>query len=237
MAITFDAVSTSAIFDDIVSSLTWSHTVGAGDNRALVVGVRTRTNNLDPSTDGDVLSVTYNGLSLALGGKTQFLSAAGGYMTAEAWVLAPPPVGTANVVVTMVGVPRRGSAVGLSFFGVRQSTPIEASGSTTGDAVTTFSATVTTLTANAMTASFAYSAAAIATLNAGPTQRDNVDVGGDVSVSATQAVASPASTSATWDTGIDAQSYAALAVSIAEAVGAAGDIPAFGRYRIAGARR
>ena len=163
-------------------------------------------------------SVTFNGTSLTFAGETQFLEAGGEYQNVEVYVLVAPPVTTANIVVTMLGTPTRGSAVGLSFFGVRQTTPIEATGSTSGTlvgAVDTFSATVTTLTANALVAAFAYTSAGTATLGAGPIERDNVDVGSDRSVSATQLVTSPASTSATWTLGTLTQRYAALAVSIA----------------------
>ncbi len=75
-AITFDSASNA--IGNAVSSLTWAHTVGAGNNRILVVGVSIRSN-------GNATGVTYAGQALTLAGSV----ANGGTNSAEIWTLAP----------------------------------------------------------------------------------------------------------------------------------------------------
>ncbi len=59
LPIAFDAVSSSQTADAGAGSLSWSHTVGAGSERLLVVGVSIRNN-----TGQTVSSVTYNSIGL-----------------------------------------------------------------------------------------------------------------------------------------------------------------------------
>lgn len=98
MTIAFDAVSRSGTaWTTGQSSLTWSHTVGAGTNRALVVAVGTYS-----ATARTVTGITYNGVALTkIDAQTAALEA--NNQSGELWVLAAPAVGTANVVVTFSG--------------------------------------------------------------------------------------------------------------------------------------
>ena len=87
-AITFDSASNSVGLN--VSSLTWSHTVGAGSGRIVVVGVSIRGNST-------VTGVTYAGQALTVVGTVSN----GGSNHVEMWALVAPPAGTANVVVSL----------------------------------------------------------------------------------------------------------------------------------------
>jgi hypothetical protein len=235
MAIAFNAVSTSGLLDAVVTSLTFSHTP-AGTDRLLLVGVRTLHGN---STDGKASGVTFDSQSMALHREYQIVTAGGDYQTVQMWKISPPTATTANVVVTFPGAPETGNAVALSFTGVSQSAPIDVDGSDASSlAATAQAVSVTTVAANAMVVSLIYSGAASGTLGAGPTQRDQTAYPysglDDFGASATEAVASASTVTHTWTTA--STRYNGFAVSLREPV-AAGDTPAFGRYRIAGARR
>jgi hypothetical protein len=157
----------------------------------------------------------------------------------EVWKLVAPTVGTANVVVTATYGYDDASAVAMSFTGVDQSTPIEASNdSLEATDVASAACDITTLSANAVVASFLYSRAASGTFAGTGTERDNVALTfetTDFAASASQAVVSPSAITHSWTNVANAMSIG-MAVSLKEFV-AAGDTPAFGRYRIAGARR
>jgi PAP2 superfamily len=85
-------VNTSLASSPAAWGLTWSHTVDALNNRLLVVGV-----TMD-NVNNTAQSVTYNGVALSRLG-AQNTGALNG--RAELWYLLAPPVGTANVVVSM----------------------------------------------------------------------------------------------------------------------------------------
>ena len=96
------------------SPLTWSHTVGSGSNRFLVVGVSIR------NAGNTVSGITYGGAALT------FIGAQNNHDDAvrtEMWYRTAPAVGTANVVITLTGGAKMvGGAV--TFFGVSQSAPL-----------------------------------------------------------------------------------------------------------------
>jgi hypothetical protein len=95
------------------ASLSWSHTIGTGANRLLVVGVAIRNAN------NVVSGVSYGGKALT------FLQARNNHDAAvrvEQWYLVAPPSGTANVTVTLSGSAKVvGGAV--SFTGANQVAP------------------------------------------------------------------------------------------------------------------
>ncbi len=118
-AITFDSASNTA--GNAVSSLTWSHTVGAGNDRILIVGVSIRGN-------GTVTSVTYGAQTFTSAGTV----ANGGTNSAEIWTLVAPATGTANIVVTL-SASKDFVAGASSFSNVDPTTPYGAFFSTTGN--------------------------------------------------------------------------------------------------------
>jgi hypothetical protein len=74
------------------TSWNWSHTVNAGTNRMLIVGVSFRENRV-------VNSITYGGQPLVFAGRETFSALA----RSEIWYLMAPNIGTANITVTMSG--------------------------------------------------------------------------------------------------------------------------------------
>ncbi|MFL6276342.1 MAG: C25 family cysteine peptidase [Blastocatellia bacterium] len=143
--VTLDSVSSNGAFDGTVGvmSLSWSHTVGSGPARILIVGVSTSTTMLPAiSPPTRVSSVTYAGIAM-----TRILTQFSTDLRSdvEMFQLLNPPVGTADVVVTItaagVNYVVGGSA---SFFNVDQSTPFNGtaqnSGASGSPAVTVISA-------------------------------------------------------------------------------------------------
>ena len=113
------------------STLSWSHTVGSGSNRLLVVAVSADAGNqVRP-----VSSVTFGGLPLTLQvAQHQSISP-----MMEMWTLASPPGGTATVVVTYGIAPAAIVGESVSFSGVDQTTPVRwtTSGAAAGTGSTT----------------------------------------------------------------------------------------------------
>ncbi len=135
--ITFDAV---ASIGGSGATLTWAHTIGAGNNRLLVVG-------FSQETASDVTGVTFNGVALT---KAKDIKTGDGFLNVELWYLLNPPVGTYNVVVSCSGDTMGSSAGGsMSFFGVKQQAP-EATASNSQNSGTSISQNITTLTNNAI---------------------------------------------------------------------------------------
>ncbi|WP_036307174.1 DUF4347 domain-containing protein, partial [Methyloglobulus morosus] len=109
LAVTSNGTVTSAANSN-TTSLTWSHTVNVGSDRALFVEIA--IDNLGSNVNG----VTYGGVALTQVGRTE------GNHAVEIWALVNPTVGTANVVVSLSG--NTAVAAGASTFnGVNQSTP------------------------------------------------------------------------------------------------------------------
>jgi len=85
-------------------TVTWSHTIGGGANRILIVGV---------SGETPVSGIAYGSSSLAL------LAAQNqGSIRAEAWYLLNPPTGTATITVTFSGAPPDAIGGSVSYFNV-----------------------------------------------------------------------------------------------------------------------
>lgn len=118
MAVAFDAASTG--YNSGASSLTISHTVGSGSDRALVVAASciNGTDFLASAT------ATYGGVSMGSPVVTKSAGAGSNYV--YVWVLAAPASGTANVVITPSGSAYL-KAVVSSYTGVDQTTPVSSS--------------------------------------------------------------------------------------------------------------
>jgi hypothetical protein len=102
-----------------VSSLSWSHTVGHADDRALFVIVSAR----DPSLP-TVTGVTYGPTALT---HVRSLAPGGGNLDLEIWMLAAPPSGTAAVAFTLSGQATGVSGAALSYTGVAQEGTVDES--------------------------------------------------------------------------------------------------------------
>jgi hypothetical protein len=165
--ICFDAASSSTPATGI--SFTWSHTVGTGGNRILIVGVSIRN-----SSSQTVSGVTYAGAPLTNIGVRDN----GTVVRIEMWGLVNPPSGTANVVVTLSSAADAKTVCGAtSWTGVHQTTPlgtfVSATGSTNAPTVNATSATT-----EVVHDTVAAQGTVTATVGAGQTQRWNAGTSG-----------------------------------------------------------
>jgi hypothetical protein len=115
MAITFDAAS-DASGTGGGSSQTFAHTVGAGSNRLLVVGIGSSE---DPPVN--VSGVTYDGVAMTQVAQRNFNP----YYNVAMYALVAPNTGTHNVVVTQAASINEYTVGAVSFFGVDQTTPYD----------------------------------------------------------------------------------------------------------------
>jgi hypothetical protein len=109
MAIILDGSSSGSV--NYGSSITQSHTIGAGSDRLLVVGVVV-TSSVDKVT-----GITYGGSAL-----TRIRAESAGNRT-YLYYLKNPAVGTANIVVSLATADCDGVAVAQSFRNVDQTSP------------------------------------------------------------------------------------------------------------------
>jgi prepilin-type N-terminal cleavage/methylation domain-containing protein len=140
------AVSETITFDNVSSTtstsnpMTFSHTIGGGPNRLLLVGISAECN------EGiSVTSVTYNGQSLTKAASVQ--ADTGTVGTADLWYLPEaglPAAGTYNVEITTSGYTSK-SVGAISMEGVAQQAP-EASNTNTNVGPDYISTSITTLT-------------------------------------------------------------------------------------------
>lgn len=143
-AVGIDAVAVSDSDTTLRSSRSWTHTVGTGANRALLVCLA--ASDTASEANAGASSVTFNGTAMTFIRKDAQLAGGGGgdYLRTELWRLLGPPSGAGTVVATWAGSPSR-MAVGrsLSLTGVSTSAPINANGGATGNS-TAVSAPLTT---------------------------------------------------------------------------------------------
>lgn len=137
MAIAFDSADTTPNLVNPGTSLTYSFTVGTGDDRLLIVHVW-------HSVMGDISGVTYNSVSMT---KLAEQADGGGSNYLDVWYLVAPATGANDVVVSKdtSGVMVSTCA---SYSGVDQTTPIPTSASDNSTATTAFSADITTTETN-----------------------------------------------------------------------------------------
>ena len=120
---TISVGTTSSLQSSSTSSLSFSHNVAAGDNRLLLVSVALgATSQL--GNPPSMTSVTYGGTAMTLVGSQVSGSASSNDDTVSyIYRMVAPPVGTANVVVTLGG--NGAVAAGATtFYNVDQTTPL-----------------------------------------------------------------------------------------------------------------
>jgi len=134
-AIAMDSQSSASTSNSL--TLTWSHTVGPGLTRSLViVGL-----SIEKTSGASVESITYAGMSLTKAGAASGTSG----VKAELWYLTAPAAGANNLVVTFTKPLSTDGAVGgaISLSGVDQTTPVPTTATNGGDG--TPSTTITTV--------------------------------------------------------------------------------------------
>ena len=133
-AITFDAIGTAAT--NSATSLSWSHTIGAGSDRVLIVFL---VGNI---VDEGFIGATYNDVILVPVRITN-RHIPSGSPAVWLWVLMNPPIGTFTVSVSPFQATRPIIGISASFSGVSQTAQYGANGGTIGSG-TSATATVAT---------------------------------------------------------------------------------------------
>jgi hypothetical protein len=134
MPITSNGTNTSAQTTG-ATSLTWSHTVASGTNRALFVEL------VIDGLGASVTSLKYGGVDLTQVGR------ATGNHAVEIWCLLSPAVGTANVVVSFGTTTTPAAGGATTFNGVDQMAPTGTFAGASGTS-TTASVTATSMNGN-----------------------------------------------------------------------------------------
>lgn len=111
MALVYDTASSSNSGGSAASSLTWSHTMGAGSNGILIVAA----SYANPST-GLITGVTFNGVALTHIDSSVANLGVGTGRAVDLWYLLNPASGANNVVITASGAtsPLNGGAISLT---------------------------------------------------------------------------------------------------------------------------
>jgi hypothetical protein len=122
-AITQDTPS-SAATGTPANSLTWSHTVGTGSNRILIVGVSS-------AAQGANITVTYGGVSMTA--VPSSLATAITLAQSQLFYLLNPTSGAANIVVSTSGTVDRIVGGGVSLANVNQTNPLGTAKITSGN--------------------------------------------------------------------------------------------------------
>lgn len=152
----------------------WNHTVGAGTNRLLVVGVSLRN-----SSAQTVTAATFNGVAL-----TPLVQRSNGTdARVEIWYLANPAVGTFPIQITYNNGNTRVVGGAVSLTGVQTANPFDGTATNIGNstAAGAVTATVTTTVANAWVVD-AVSSRTTLTMTAAPSRAERWNVttsGGD----------------------------------------------------------
>lgn len=137
MAIALDTDSVATPVSG-TGTVTWTHTMGAGTNQVLIVGIQNFS-----STLRTVNALTYNGVGMTL------LKAAntGSFDAGELWYLVNPTTGANTVSCTLSGSASGISAGGMSFTGVDQTTPMDVvGGASQAGSGASISGSITTVT-------------------------------------------------------------------------------------------
>ena len=193
--ISFDAYSTAT--SSWQTSTSFSHTIGSGSNRLLVVGVSMEHDASGPA----VSSITYNGQQLTKIDSRGIYNDY--YGRAELWYSLEanlPSAGAYNIVVNIPTAPEELIVGAISLSGVAQQAP-EAKGESSADYSDTISTSITTLTDGAWLVDAVHSGMEYGcTPNSGQTERYDRAGGADTSrlAASTKEVAAAGSTSMGW---------------------------------------
>ncbi len=145
MAIEFDSASSAGGGGS--ATISWSHTVGSGEYRMLVVGAAIED---DQTPDVAIVSVKYGGVNmLEVAGASEDIIKEGGttHMKTDLYYLPSPAVGTATVEVTYSGSIGAMAAGAVSLFNVRQeAAEAAATNSAETNPLTSISTIITTVT-------------------------------------------------------------------------------------------
>lgn len=166
--------------NDGASTITVSHTTGSGSNRLMVFKSHVEANT-NPS-NRPVTGVTYNGVAGTVADTESFTSPGGEDDTCEIWYLIAPATGSNSAVVNWTGAVD-GCVVNIeTYTGVEQSSPIDASNSTSTTSTGPMQTTVTTSTNNCLLVGAVQTISSTRTItaNSGQTQLYNLSNSGQL---------------------------------------------------------
>ncbi|MCX6876287.1 MAG: hypothetical protein NTW21_21140 [Verrucomicrobia bacterium] len=197
-SITFDAASSAS--QGTGATIEWSHAVGTGTDRMLVVGITTESN-----PDVTVTGAAFGAQALAPVAGARTFNGATPANASDLWYLPAPAEGTNTISVTFSGTVSAGTVAGaVSLFGVVQGPP-EAVTNYSAVAGSTYSASLPPLTDGAWLVDAVNSGSAGATFTPGPGQTRRWYSGGSQHAGASSTretrLTTPASTATdTWTT-------------------------------------
>jgi hypothetical protein len=216
-AINFDSTS-SAFSSTDGTTLSWSHTIGSGSDRILIVGIC----GLDSiASDLVISSVKYNGVNMDfVSGSSVTLTTSTSRKTELYYLLDSglPTAGTYTVTVTYSGnvTNRNGGAISLTGAAQRARETV----ATNSQSATTISTDITTLTNGAWVVDIAGSGSAgsFTTTSSGMTERWDVSASGSSAAGSTKAVPFASTTTISWEqTGAYRLVHSVAAFAAAEA--------------------
>jgi len=216
-AISFDAASRAATTSTGRTSLTWTHTIGGGADRILVVGVAAEDTT---TADANVTSVTYNGVALTAVPNSKITGGGTGIIETQlfyALSASLPAAGTYSVVVTFQGAVDGTSSGAVSLAGVRQAAPEAAATKVDTSGADAISTSITAATAGDWIVDVVGSGnSGSFTAGSGQTERWDIAASGMTGASSTKALTATGATTLSWThSGANrlAHSLAALAPS------------------------
>ena len=198
-AITFDAASRAATTSTGRTSLSWSHTIGGGTDRVLVVGVAVEDAS---TTDANITAVTCNGIALTPVPNSKRSGGGTGIIQTQLFYLLSASLGAAGsrtITVTMQGGVDGISAGAVSLTGVRQAAPQSVTTNVDTSGADSISTSITSPAANSWVVDVVGSGnSGSFTANSGQTERVDIAASGMTGAMSTKALTSAGATTLGW---------------------------------------
>ena len=198
-AIGFDAASRAATTSTGRTSLSWSHTVGGGTDRLMVVGVAIEDTT---TADANITSVTCNGAALTAVPNSKRSGGGTGIIQTQLFYLLNGGLGAAGaktVVVNTQGPVDGISAGATTFTGVVQAAPQPAATNVDTSGADSISTAITTTVANAWVVDVVGSGnSGSFTPSAGQAERWDIAASGMTGATSTKALGAAGATTLGW---------------------------------------
>ena len=198
-AISFDAASRAATTSTGRTSLSWTHAIGGGADRVLIVGVAVE----DASTaDANIAGVTFNGISLIPVPNSKRSGGGTGIIQTQLFYLLSASLGAAGsrtITVTMQGAVDGISAGAVSLAGASQGAPQTAATNVDTSGADSISTSITSPTANSWIVDVVGSGNSGAfTAASGQTERVDIAASGMTGAMSTKALTAAGATTLGW---------------------------------------
>jgi pectate lyase len=198
-AITFDAASRAATTSTGRTSLSWSHAIGGGTDRMLLVGVAVE----DASTaDANITSVTFGGTPLIAVPNSKRSGGGTGIIQTQLFYLLSGSLGAAGsrtVTVTMQGAVDGIAAGAVSLAGVSQGAPQSAATNVDTSGADSISTSISSAAASSWVVDVVGSGnSGSFTASGGQTERNDVSASGMTGAMSTKALTAAGATTLGW---------------------------------------